>query len=198
MATPSTLNPEAASFVPQTPFDPIVTNALLEYFNNLNNDHVSEVQSVSSAPYTSNHARAREAQDEFEWYYGVDASNVFAWQAILRVCGFLAVPSTLDECKRVSPPWRVLSTDTLLLTSIWNLALLQRPCEHLRPRRGNALRTTGQDFLQCTRFGGLQCRDEEDLPGGCGQGGNVVQGNVAQVRLRVGCGDRLGCVRRRR
>jgi hypothetical protein len=111
MALTSTLNPEAPIFIPAhlaltaTP-DLTTTTVLLNYFSHLGATLTSNESSGCSVPipilpYRSNHTAARAAQREFTYYYGEDANNLAAWQALLFTCAFEVIPDTLEECKQV-------------------------------------------------------------------------------------------------
>jgi hypothetical protein len=110
MAPLFTPNPEAPIFVPArftaaAAADPTITSVLLDYFSSLRAGNTSIEPAGRSAPaqlpYQSNHVAARAAMAEFAFYYGEDAENVAAWQALLMTCAFEMIPETLEECKRV-------------------------------------------------------------------------------------------------
>jgi hypothetical protein len=111
MATPSTLNPEAPIFVPAylaPAADPTTTSDLLDYFSSLGAPKTSihpsgrSASSPAPVPYRSNHRAARAAMVEFAFYYGEDANDLAAWQALFSTCSFGTIPETLKECKDVS------------------------------------------------------------------------------------------------
>jgi hypothetical protein len=111
MALLSTLNPEASIFIPAhlaptTTPDLTTTTVLLNYFSHLGSTLTSNEPSGRSAPvpilpYRSNHTAARAARREFTYYYGENANNLAAWQALLFTCAFEVIPDTLEEYKQV-------------------------------------------------------------------------------------------------